>query len=303
MDLGSNTFHVLSADVRNGTVVPLADAKVAVRMGERAFLDGKFSNDAFERGLAAIEQLLEPLDGRRPITVATGVFREASNANVFLAEVRRRFDLDVRVISGYEEAELTYRAVCAEVVDPEVRIAVFDLGGGSLECIFGEAGRVELARSLPLGALRLAARLEAGDLCGPVRALVMANASRVLDEIRRREPEVVVLSSGTARTLLRVAQAMGRTEPVVNCLGAPTVAALATRLTRATDIDLASLGVPASRFDTIGVGALVFSTIVRELRVPYVRVAKGALREGLALRASEPASRYSHRMFTASIAV
>lgn len=301
MDLGSNTFHVLSADVRDGAVIPLADAKVAVRMGERAFLEGAIPKDAFARGLAAIDQLLAPLDGRRPISVATGVFREASNANAFLAEVRRRFDLYVRVISGFEEAELTYRAVCAEVVDPDVRIAVFDLGGGSLECIFGENGCVELARSLPLGALRLAARLGAGDIGGSVDALVMAHASQILDEIRDREPEVVVLSSGTARTLLRVARAMGRTEPVVNCLGARTVAALASRLMMASDIDLASLGVPASRFDTIGVGAVVFSTIVRELGVPYVRVARGALREGLALRASEPVAQ--RRMFTASIAV
>ncbi len=287
MDLGSHTFHLLSADVRNGAVFPLSNTKVAVRIGERAFAEGSISKSASERGMDAIDQLLAPLGGKKPLTVATGVFREASNADGFLEAVRRRFKLDVRVISGEEEAALTYRAVCAEALDPAAKIAVFDLGGGSLECIFGEQGRVELATSFPLGALRLSKQLASPDLARRVEHLVTRHAAALLDQIRAREPEVVVLTSGTARALLRVARTLGRSEPVVDCLSAPTVLALASRLASMSPYETACLGVPASRCDTIGVGAVVFATLVQRLGVPFIRVAQGALREGLALHTTE----------------
>lgn len=291
MDLGSHTFHLLSTDVVDGVLVPIDEAKVAVRMGERAFADGAISPSAWSRGLDAIEELLAPLAGRTPITVATSVFREASNAAAFLHDVRCRFGLDVRMLSGQEEAELTFRAVCAEMIDPEARIAVFDLGGGSLECILGERGRVELAASFPLGALRLATQVGSVDVASRVERQVMHHAGAMLDEIRDREPEVVVLTSGTARALVRVARVLGRSEPVVGCLSAPSLAALASRLATMSPSETARVGVPPARCDTMGSGATVLSTIVQRLGVPFVRVAQGALREGLALTVWEQHAR------------
>ncbi len=287
MDLGSNTFHLLSADVRNGVIYPLVDAKVAVRIGEGAFADGAISRSAFDRGIDAIEELLAPLGGTKPLTVATGVFREAANAGEFLDEVRRRFDLEVRIISWQEEAELTYRAVCAEALDPDARIAAFDLGGGSLECIIGQHGRVELAQSFPLGALRLARQLEGADMVGRVEQIVTLHAGAMLEQIRAREPEAVVFTSGTARTLLRIARAIGCSEPVVGCLSTSMFVTLALRMATMSPCEAASAGVPASRCDTIGAGAAVFAAIVQRLRVPFVHITQGALREGLALHATE----------------
>ncbi len=283
LDLGSNTFHVLTADVVGHALMPLFDASVPARLGESAFADGVISPAAFARGLEAIETLLARIDGRKPVTVATGVFREVSNAADFLDEVKRRFDLHVTVISGVEEARLTFRAVRAESADPDGRLAVFDLGGGSLECMLGERGVLSSASSLPLGALRLGRAFPGPDQAARVRAAVIATAHESLLAIAAREPSEVVLSSGTARALLAVARRQGHAEQARGWLPSRIVAELARTLAIATPAELAALGVGPARLDTIAAGAAVFATILEVIDVPCIRIASAALREGLAL--------------------
>jgi exopolyphosphatase/guanosine-5'-triphosphate,3'-diphosphate pyrophosphatase len=276
LDLGSNTFHLLEAEVVAGAVLPVADRKATVRLGDEAFAIGAIPSEAWDRGLAAIETLVAPLTWRRPVAVATGVFREAANGEAFLAEVRRRFGFDVRLLSGDEEARLVYDGVRSEVVDPAARLAVFDLGGGSLECVVGERGRIELTHSLPLGVLRMQREAD-------IRMRVHELAGDVLDAIRSSEPDEVILAAGTARALLKLARRLDRRDAVLGCIGRGTLRALTELLRGCTPSELGQLGISVSRHDTIAPGALVLSTIVERLGVPIVRVAQGALREGLVL--------------------
>ena len=284
LDLGSNTFHLLEAEVVAGAVVPVADRKLAVRLGDETFAQGEIPVEAWDRGLAAIEALIAPLGWRKPVAVATGVFREAGNGEAFLAEVRRRFGFDVRLLSGEEEARLVYDGVRAEALDPSARLAVFDLGGGSLECVVGERGRIEHASSLPLGVLRVRG---ATDL----RARVREVAGDVLDAIRASEPDEVVLAAGTARALLKLAKRLQRRDAVLGCIGSGTLRAMAELLRGCTPEELDGLGIPAARHDTIAPGALVLSAVVDRLDVPLVRVAQGALREGVVLHEAALRSR------------
>ena len=276
LDLGSNTFHLLEAEVVAGAVLPIADRKATVRLGDEAFAIGEIPSEAWDRGLAAIETLIAPLTWRKPIAVATGVFREAGNGEAFLAEVRRRFGFEVRLLSGDEEARLVYDGVRSEVADPGSRLAVFDLGGGSLECVVGEHGRIELAHSLPLGVLRMQRETD-------VRMRVHELAGDTLDAIRASEPDEVILAAGTARALLKLAKRLDRRDAVLGCIGRGTLRAMTELLRGCTPSELAQLGINVSRHDTIAPGALVLSTIVERLGVPIVRVAQGALREGLVL--------------------
>lgn len=181
-------------------------------------------------------------------------------------------DLEAPPTSRPHDADLTYYAVCSEVVDPGARIAVIDLAGTTLDVIVGERGRVELAASFPLGVLALARQSHAHDMETRVERLVMSHAGRLLEQIRHREPDVVVLTSGTAQTLLRVARAVGRVGPVVGCLSTATIVALASRLARMNPSETPVVGVPAARSETIGVGAVVLATVVTRLGVPFVRI-------------------------------
>lgn len=278
LDLGSNTFHLLEAEVVGGSVLAVADRKLPVRIGDQAFTLGMIPDEAWQRGLAAVQTLVSPLRWRKPVAVATGVFREARNGHAFLAEVRARFGFETRVLSGEDEARFVYDGVRAEATAPASRLAVFDLGGGSLECVVGEHGRIELAESVPLGVLRM--RSAAPD---DIRARVHAIAGELLDAIRASDPDEIVLAAGTARALLKLSRRLGRRDAVLGCISRSSLRAMAELVRGCTPDELDDLGIPAQRHDTIAAGALVLSTVVDRLDVPLVRVAAGALREGVVL--------------------
>src|SRR5262245_4679522 len=105
LDLGSNTFHLLAASVLAGNVLPIDDVSVPVRIGERGFDKGRITDKAFKRGINALETLIERTK-TNPVIAATGVFREVTNADEFIAEASQRFGVRITIISGAEEARL-----------------------------------------------------------------------------------------------------------------------------------------------------------------------------------------------------
>lgn len=278
LDLGSNTFHLLQAEVAGTHIETVCDRKLWVRLGEDAFVLGRIPEAACERALEAIGALIAPLGGVRPVAVATGVFREADNAGELVAAIRQRFGLDVRVLDGREEAAFVYDGVRGEALDPAARLAVFDLGGGSLDCVVGERGRLEVLESLPLGVLRLA-----GSSTAEIRARVVGTAGPVIDAITASKPDEVVLAAGTARALYKLAKQLRRTSAVAGCISRSTIRVLAELLHGLTPVELGQLGITSARHDTIAIGARVLATVVELLDVPLVRVANSALREGVAL--------------------
>src|SRR5262249_43657910 len=115
VDLGSNTFHVLVADVSGSSIRNVVlDAKVAVRLGERAFTAGRIPADAYARGLQAIRELRAMLGGHLagPCRVlATSVFRIAENGARFLTEATEILGVDAGVVDGSTEAGWTWLGV------------------------------------------------------------------------------------------------------------------------------------------------------------------------------------------------
>src|SRR5262245_57396634 len=158
LDLGSNSFHLLIADVgRDGSLTVVDRAKRMPRIGEGIFRTGAISGPSRRNALRALGELVPVIERHRPDAVhavATAAVRDASNGSVFVAEVRERFGLDVRVISGDEEARLSYAGARARLGGELGRATLFDLGGGSLEAILGDGERVLQTASAPLGVLR-----------------------------------------------------------------------------------------------------------------------------------------------------
>jgi exopolyphosphatase/pppGpp-phosphohydrolase len=176
--------------------------------------------------------------------------------------------------------------VAAELGAERSRLAVVDLGGGSCEIALGDRS-LAAARSLPLGVLRLR-HLSPMD----TRAVVQRVAAAAIDDLKSFAAHDVVLSSGTARALLRVARRLGFVPPLARDLPGDTLGGIATLLGSLSPSALGAIGVPEARRDTIATGALVFDTIVRGAGVPRVHVARAALREGvLASMATPPSTR------------
>ncbi|MCX5746083.1 MAG: hypothetical protein NT062_26700 [Proteobacteria bacterium] len=249
IDLGSNTFHLLIADVDAfGIRRVLFDHKIAVRLGEQAFAQGRIPDEAYARGLAAIDELRAHADGYPLRIVATGVFRETSNAAAFLADVCARMNVAIELLTTWDEARLTWIGVSAELAGSHGKLAVIDLGGGSLECVIGTTA-VERAHGLPLGVLRL----------------------------RDLGPEAV---RQAARALLKLGQRQGLVADDQRHVWRRTLGDLARTLAPLRPDALARLEVDPSRFDTIGTGAIVLHTALELLNRPMAYIARSAVREG-----------------------
>jgi exopolyphosphatase / guanosine-5'-triphosphate,3'-diphosphate pyrophosphatase len=156
LDLGSNSTRHLVADIADGAVCQeLARGSEVTRLMRGVDLTGQLSSEAIEEVCAAIgsyTQTWEPLEVDRVIAHATSAVREASNGDAFLAELRERFDISPRVLSGEDEAQLTYRG--ATVGRDGGPTLVVDIGGGSTELIVGRGEEVSLSASIQVGVVR-----------------------------------------------------------------------------------------------------------------------------------------------------
>lgn len=288
VDLGSNTFHTLVAEVdRFGIVQVVHDEKVAVRLGEDAFATGRIPDATVTRALAAASVLIDNARAHAPDAlrvVATGVFREAVNGRALLADIEERHDLEVELVDGPSEAALTWLGVSAELAGAHGRLAIVDVGGGSLECVAGTRAP-ELAHSFPLGVLRL--RTHGRDA---IRATIARTLAPAIAALRAEPLEVVAISSGTARALLRLCRSLGLIGEVQRHVSGRTFDELARVLAPLPAAALEVLGVEPARRDTIATGACIFAAALELLGRPVVYVARAALREGALIDAARTRS-------------
>jgi exopolyphosphatase/guanosine-5'-triphosphate,3'-diphosphate pyrophosphatase len=296
LDLGSNSFHALIADVgRGGALTVVEKAKRMPRIGAGIFETGMISEVALKSALGALAEIVPVIRRNEPeavLAVATSAVRKARNGRAFVELIRARFDLDVRIISADEEARLSYTGARACIGRDLGRVTLFDLGGGSLEMVVGDGARVRQTRSAPIGVLRALAECPVSDPATPreLRALerwAREHVSPLLGPVRSPGAGEVVLCAGTARALVSVARALGR-QPTSgggsDRLGRDTLRLLIDRL---APLSLAARGdVPGldpGRVDLIVHGAVILDAVLALLRVDDARVAQGALREGLIL--------------------
>ena len=159
IDIGSNSIRMQAADVTpGGTAKILASEREVTRLGESAFRTGRISQEAMEltcgvlARMAAQYKSLEVVGVR---AVATSSVRDARNQSQFVARASEAIGAPVEVISGREEARLIHLGVESRWPHPAKRVLIVDIGGGSIEIIVSEDGRMRDAVSKPLGAVRL----------------------------------------------------------------------------------------------------------------------------------------------------
>jgi exopolyphosphatase/guanosine-5'-triphosphate,3'-diphosphate pyrophosphatase len=216
------------------------------------------------------------------VAVGTSALRDAANGTEFCRTVWQRFGVPVELVSGKEEGQLVYRGARSAFNGRVERVAVIDIGGGSVEIAVGDGESPDFVESLPLGFLRLAQLAGAKETSvasvEALRARVLSGSSDVARRLRALRPEAWVFSGGTARALgkLLIAGPNGVT-------GA-TVRHVARELARIEPQRLRELGVDPTRVDTLPLGAAVFSALVEQFELGTLHVSSGGLREGMLLR-------------------
>jgi exopolyphosphatase / guanosine-5'-triphosphate,3'-diphosphate pyrophosphatase len=143
VDLGTNTTRLLVADVRDSHVEELTRRTSITRLGEGVDAGGELIPSAMERVFGALEEYsraIDELGAERTVGVATSAVRDARNGESFREELRERFGIEARIISGGEEARLTFAGATAERADGRDPVLVLDIGGGSTEFVVGRPG-------------------------------------------------------------------------------------------------------------------------------------------------------------------
>jgi exopolyphosphatase / guanosine-5'-triphosphate,3'-diphosphate pyrophosphatase len=311
LDLGSNSFHLLVADIDGSTVHPVRRQREMLHLGRAIARHGSIPVDLGVRAVATVERLAELArrsGAEEVVAVGTEALRRSGDGDL-VARLSEAAGAPLALLDGEEEARLAYLGARAGVDVIDEPTLVLDLGGGSLELAIGSGERILWAMSLPLGASRLSAMLDPdggsatsvgdpdADAPPSPRALkrlrqhVITELADAATVVRRHAPASTIAVGGTVRALAQVlADRAGRWLPAtVNQapLDRDELAEVAVELSAVSTTERARIpGVKSRRADHLHVAAIVLDEVLRRTAGPdgrTVRVSDWGLREGVLL--------------------
>ena len=295
LDIGTNSIRLLVVRLNpNHSYTVLTQQKQQVRLGDGEFEDEVILPEAMDRAVTVCKRLAEmarAFNTDEFVAVATSAVREAGNQNDLLHLLRMEAQIDVRVISGREEARLIYLGVAGASTLGDKRAFFIDIGGGSTEVSVGGEKNYQYLESFKLGAIRLSNLYFPRDLTGPVSqelfAKVRAHVGNAivhsLAEIRKEAPELAIGSSGSVMNLAEVAR------KAIHQSQAPATSLSYRDLVKVIDL-LCSLpleqrkkipGINPERADIIIAGAVILETFMKELSLDTIAVSGRGLQDGL----------------------
>jgi len=297
LDVGSNTVHLLLVDAHYGAApIPASKHKTQMRLAEHIDSEGNIDRSLIDSLVGFIEEgqeLAEEQGATEIIAFATSAIRGAGNGDDVIDEINTRTGISIEVLSGDDEARLTFLAVRRWFGWSSGRILLMDIGGGSLELAIGADEEPEVAVSLPLGAGRLTRDFITTDPSSASEATALRKHARALiaDSIgpirRAAEPMLSVATSKTFKQLARIAGAPASSEgPFARRrLKLADVRQLVTLLSDLSVPERAKLpGVSSGRAGQLLAGAIVAEASMDLLDVEELDVCPWALREGVILR-------------------
>jgi exopolyphosphatase/guanosine-5'-triphosphate,3'-diphosphate pyrophosphatase len=296
LDVGSNTVHLLVVDAHHGAApIPAHSHKTEMRLAEHIVDGEKISRtgiDTLVSFVRSAQDVAEDFGVTEMMAFATSAIREASNGDSVLREVRERTGIELKVLSGDDEARLTFLAVRRWYGWSSGRLLVLDIGGGSLEIAIGADEVPDVAVSLPLGAGRLTRAFLTKDPARPddvkaMRKHARATIADVTGRITRAgQPRHVVATSKTFRSLARITGAAPSSEgPFVRRrLHRDDLRLWVPKLAGMTAKERAELsGVSPGRAPQLLAGAIVAESAMDLLGLSQLEIAPWALREGVIL--------------------
>jgi len=271
VDLGTNTTRLLVADVEEGHLREVARRLQITRLGEGVDSTRRLSPRAMARtgrALAEFRRLADELGVERALAVATSAVRDAEHGSAFLTQVEQDYGFPTLLLSGNEEAYLTFQGVAfGRAIEPST--LVVDIGGGSTELILGGPQGISFHRSIDLGSVRMTERYLASDPPSPQEIARLAEEARSL--LPPLRPRAAIGVAGTVTSLAALDLGLVEYDPERVHGHILTAASVDAQLKRLAAMPLALRrrvpGLQPQRADVIVAGAVILREILRPVPV------------------------------------
>ncbi len=298
VDIGTNSTRLLIADVASdGAITELVRRSVVTRLGDGVDSSGALSEEAASRVFAALDGFVPEIDRLRPernLAVLTSAVRDASNGSDFAARIRADYDLDARVLSGDQEARLTFLGAMSgqthtDVASAEEPTVVIDIGGGSTEFVVGVGGTPGFHVSLPAGVVRMSERHIHTDPPAPAELQQLAADTRSiflggLPAGERSRVRRGIAVAGTATSAAAIDQELDPYDPARVHGYQLLLATVELLLARLADVNeehrRATVGLDPARAPTIVAGMVLLSEAMRAFDLEEVEVSEHDILHG-----------------------
>jgi len=292
VDCGTNSLRLLIADLADGELTEVDRRMTIVRLGQGVDATGAFAPEALERVFKASDEFaaaIDASDATRTRFVATSAARDVSNRDVFFTGISARFGVVPDIISGAEEAELSFRGA-TDALDIPGPYLVADIGGGSTELVLGDSNGVIAAESLDMGSVRMTERHVTSDPTTPDElAAITKDVDALLDatSVPVGQARALVGVAGTVTTVAAVALKLpeyNRSQIHHARIAGPVLRDTTAWLTNSTRAERSAVPViHPGRVDVIGAGALILQRLYDRIAVEEVLVSEHDILDGVAL--------------------
>jgi exopolyphosphatase/guanosine-5'-triphosphate,3'-diphosphate pyrophosphatase len=298
VDIGTNSTRLLIADVDpgSGELVEVVRRSQVTRLGDGVDAQGSLSDAAIERVLATLADYRAQIDAHEceaNVAVLTSAVRDAANGAEFAARVRDEYGLDARILSGDEEAQLSFLGAMSGRPEPREPIVVIDVGGGSTEFVIGRGHTAGFHVSLPMGVVRMSERHIHSDPPDPAELQSLAEDVRgILEEglpaDQRAAVKEGIAVAGTATSAASIDQELDPYDPE-RVHGYPlTLATVEMLLARLADMTESQrrevVGLDPNRAPTIVAGMILLAEALRAFDLHQVEVSDHDILHGAAMR-------------------
>ena len=287
VDLGSNSFHLVVAQHRNGQLVVIDRLREPVQLAAGLDDEGHLDKEAMNRALACLKrfgQRISDMHADAVRVVGTSALRRARRRQLFLERARDALGHPVEIVAGREEARLIYAGVSQSLPAESGNRLVVDIGGGSTELIVGRGSEPLELESVNLGCVVVSQKHFADGKLSPKRFERASLTARqflepVQEQFLRRGWESAAGSSGTVRAVLDSCREL---DPKATVITAAGIGAVIDLLGEAGHVDAIPLAaVTEDRRNVFAGGVAILGAVFAQLKISQMRWSEGAMREGL----------------------
>ncbi len=302
IDIGTNSVRLLVADATAGGAIAAVERDLEItRLGEGMTAGGGIAPAAVARTLDAVRRFAaraRRAGAEAVLPFGTCALREAPNAREFIRRAAEATGLEIRILTGAEEARLAWRGMTRALPRPPLgRIVAVDIGGGSVEVVAGRGGAAPVFGSVRLGCVRMTERFISRDPPGrdeldALGSFASAELSSALPPSIPRPADTLVVAGGTITTAAAVELGLRRYEPERvhgAVLAAHRVRAVAARLAAMSLAERKTVpGIEEKRADIIVAGLVVLEALIGFFSVPAVTVSDEGILHGAILEYAAP---------------